>query len=1023
MASMATSVLDLLQGVQTELAIFFIAIFVHSLVFGSRRFKPAQKPKRDLRPKEGGDGSPTSGRPAPVPGSAALVRVAKKHLQLSVSQEALAQKFQDTAQTLPANEVCAALAAMLDNIGKSSSMELLGAVRDAIRGLEMPINTSVAESLLRGYLTLHMQQEFQEVLGEAEALGLASPAIMVLALRTSVEASDFVAAMGCLRRLGGLVKASAGSTVHSPMPHHLVQQLVQLALPKEALPSLLEELAANGFLTPSAVETAFVECGSKLAQGRRGELIRELEELANAHDIELTEKASAVLLCEAGSAQDALRIFNAAAKRGAVGKDLTLAALDASVTRSSKALTESVLQNLPKVLVPEVGAAVVRVIVDGPLHEKDLQPASDATVLRIYQMHLTGVDILSDPRAGRLVAEIALRRNRPDVLEKLLDMAEHTRRVALLKSFGSEQRLADATAIFRACRDKSECLYNALMDACIQCQDMKAAKSIFEEAVAAGMADVVTYNTIIKTHLQAGNLPAARAVIEKMRSAGGGCAPNVVTFNELIDATIRHSSEGVWVLIEEMKACNLQPTAVTGSIVLKCLQHSAKAADVERTMAFIESIDGGMDEVVLSSICEACIRANRPDILAQQLRRYRGIQVTNTRTSGSIIRAYGFLKDLQGAWEAWRAMRSRGIPPSDITIGCMVEALVANGDPEGGYELIRELSADERTRPLLNGIAYCSVLKGFSHKKCFSRVWEVYNEMVKAKLQFTIVTYNAVIDACVRSCEMARVQSLLEEMARKKIEPNVVTYSTIIKGYCQDARLNQAFKLFESMKQSQNLRPDEITYNTLIDGCAQRGLFDQGMKLLEEMQLAGVQPSPFTLTVLVKLANRGKRPDRAFEIVEELTKKYHLQLNFHVYANLVHTCTAHGDLNRAVQVLERMGRQRVRPDVRTYTLLIRAFIEAGKLPEVAGFISLACGIRGELPPGLMGLAGSSHDLQLRGELPQDLLREAMEAMAGRGAERLAVQLCKDLRGVPGLKLDPKLSMSLTSRAIRSPKAA
>merc|ERR1719433_2552099 len=120
----------------------------------------------------------------------------------------------------------------------------------------------------------------------------------------------------------------------------------------------------------------------------------------------------------------------------------------------------------------------------------------------------------------------------------------------------------------------------------------------------------------------------------------------------------------------------------------------------------------------------------------------------------------------------------------------MVEALVSNGDPDAGYALIRDVMGDPSTRPLVNSVIYCSVLKGFSHQKRFERVWAVHKEMVAEKIQFSITTYNALIDACARSCDMGRIQPLLEEMALQSIEPNIVTHSTIIKGYCQENRLD-----------------------------------------------------------------------------------------------------------------------------------------------------------------------------------------------------------------------------------------
>ena len=51
------------------------------------------------------------------------------------------------------------------------------------------------------------------------------------------------------------------------------------------------------------------------------------------------------------------------------------------------------------------------------------------------------------------------------------------------------------------------------------------------------------------------------------------------------------------------------------------------------------------------------------------------------------------------------------------------------------------------------------------------------------------------------------------------------------------------------------------------------------------MQEAGVRPSNFTLSVLVKLASRSHRLERALELCEEISRKCRFRLNIHVYNN------------------------------------------------------------------------------------------------------------------------------------------
>jgi len=545
---------------------------------------------------------------------------------------------------------------------------------------------------------------------------------------------------------------------------------------------------------------------------------------------------------------------------------------------------------------------------------------------------------------------------------------------------------------------------------------MKAAEEVMANVVDSGMADVVTYNTIIKVHLQNGDTKRLRATIETMRAGGPGVAPNCTTFNELIDATIRTNSEGVWALLDEMKSYGIRPNHVTCSILLKSIQRSSRARDVERTLAVVDAMGDSMDEVLLSSVCEACIRVGRSDLLAKQIARQRTSRRVNVRGAhpfSSVIRAYGVLNDLKGVWDTWREMRMRHITPTSITIGCMVEALSSNGDPESAHEILRETLSNTDTRPLVNAVIYCSVLKGFSHQRQFDRVWLVYEEMRAEKLAMSLAAYNALIDACARNSDMSQVPQVLQDMAKDGLEPNIVTYSTILKGYCQENRLDKAFELLQEMKRSTKYRPDEITYNTLIDGCARYGLYEKGVQLLLEMQEAGVRPSNFTLSVLVKLATRSRRPEKAFELCKELTQQYNLRLNVQVYNNLLHACTANQDMQHALQVFEQMLNEKIRPDARTYTLLLRGSLACGDVGETAGLLRAAYGLRGAHPT----IAKFDNPRHMScGKLPLELVTEILEGLVHKRNMEVVVQLLRDLRGVPGLKIDPKLQLRLTSTA-------
>merc|ERR1719299_10507 len=200
----------------------------------------------------------------------------------------------------------------------------------------------------------------------------------------------------------------------------------------------------------------------------------------------------------------------------------------------------------------------------------------------------------------------------------------------------------------------------------------------------------------------------------------------------------------VWSIVAEMQEADVKPNRVTCSILLKCLDAKSEEPNIARTMDLISDMDEPMDEVLLSSVVEACVRIRKPELLStklEQLKTSSGVSVSGAHTFGSLIKAYSHAQDIDGVWRCWLEMRSRHIKPTSITIGCMVEAIVNSGDAEGAYELVHQMQDDKQCRESLNAVIYCSVLKGFAREKKLERVWQVYEEMSRKKLEVSIVTF------------------------------------------------------------------------------------------------------------------------------------------------------------------------------------------------------------------------------------------------------------------------------------------
>merc|ERR1719235_1896718 len=509
-----------------------------------------------------------------------------------------------------------------------------------------------------------------------------------------------------------------------------------------------------------------------------------------------------------------------------------------------------------------------------------------------------------------------------------------------IRAKGHAKDLRGAIGVFKKLQASGAVLnvqvHNCLIDAYLHCDDLSGALTHFQEVARSGIADIVSYNTVLNVLLRKGYTEQAQQLLREM--AIRGVPASKVTFHELLHAKVVAGDEtSSWKLIDAMRAADLSPDSVTCSILVKILQRGACASSIESVMKLVAEVGGPVDEVLVSSVVEACVRMNRLDLLSEVMNNFEreghALQLT-APSYGSLIKAYGQARDVDRVWGLWREMDERGIKATSVTMGCMIAALVTNGCVEDAWDLIQLVHENEDMRATLNTVIYSTVLKGFSQLRQIDRVFMVYNEMSKLNIACNVISYNTIIDACARCGAMDRVPKLLEDMRKKNLEADLVTYSTLVKGYSLAGDVSHAFKVLEDMKATRNLKPDEIMCNSLLEGCAREQRVDLALSLLEQMKAFGVSPSNCTLSILVKLLGRFQRLDDAFKVVSELSVLFRFRPNIQVYTCLIQACLHNRRLDKAMEVKRTMDAEpSCRPDEKANSVLLKGCLDAGALNE------------------------------------------------------------------------------------------
>jgi pentatricopeptide repeat protein len=85
--------------------------------------------------------------------------------------------------------------------------------------------------------------------------------------------------------------------------------------------------------------------------------------------------------------------------------------------------------------------------------------------------------------------------------------------------------------------------------------------------------------------------------------------------------------------------------------------------------------------------------------------------------------------------------------------------------------------------------------------------------LTNSRVKPDIITYNILINACCRACDIERADHLFEELQKSGLSPDSVTYGTLIKGRFLVDREMEAFKIFERMREA-GCEPTLSVYKT-----------------------------------------------------------------------------------------------------------------------------------------------------------------------------------------------------------------
>ena len=402
-------------------------------------------------------------------------------------------------------------------------------------------------------------------------------------------------------------------------------------------------------------------------------------------------------------------------------------------------------------------------------------------------------------------------------------------------------------------------IYNCLLDACINSSNFDKAREILAEIkkeIPENQCDEITYNTLIKGCGKSKQITEAIGFFEEMKAAK--IKPNRITYNSLIDTCVKTNKMNIaWKFYDEMIRNEILPDNFTYSILINGIKSTnTNKEELLKTINLLEKLEklGGQfqpDEILYNSLIDACVKFNEINkalCLFEEMKK-KNIE-PSAITYGILIKAFGKMNDLVKAFKIFEQIKLNNLKINDVTYGCLLDACVKNNRIDLALVLFEKIKQDNIT---LNTILYTTLIKGFSKANKLDEALEIFSIMKQNQKTYpNLITYNCILDACVKSKAFNKALSLFDEM-KTIINPDLITYSTLIKGFTKMAEMKVSYDLFYSMMMEKKIMPDEPLINLMLEACFCNKNADMGIRIYETLEGMNVKFSNISYGIIIKV--------------------------------------------------------------------------------------------------------------------------------------------------------------------------
>eukprot|EP00927_Polykrikos_kofoidii_P028312 TRINITY_DN24743_c0_g1_i1.p1 TRINITY_DN24743_c0_g1~~TRINITY_DN24743_c0_g1_i1.p1 ORF type:complete len:650 (-),score=95.80 TRINITY_DN24743_c0_g1_i1:44-1993(-) len=345
-------------------------------------------------------------------------------------------------------------------------------------------------------------------------------------------------------------------------------------------------------------------------------------------------------------------------------------------------------------------------------------------------------------------------------------------------------------------------IYNTALAACVAADQICIARKLLQEMDVGSVADVITYNTVMKGYAKAGNMEECHGVYELMWQRG--LSPSQVSYGILLDGWLNNNRADKAAEIFDVmtrQACPMNTVLYT--TLIKGFAREGKIDEAMRVYSQMTS-DGSVQpdlitfSILLKANCDVGRLRDGIELLGAMLK--IGLRPDDVILN-NLLAGCAKQSNIELARKLYRDMTSAGIRPSNATFSILIRLYAECGLLDEALDMLRTES--KKHDVALEERIYVQLIHCCVRARIGKRAVEVYKAMCKSVVP-TAAMHAGVLGVCVKLNMFDTAVELLQAAASGGARVNAGDAQMVLQHARRKKKMSSA-QACEAIMQSMDL--------------------------------------------------------------------------------------------------------------------------------------------------------------------------------------------------------------------------